>query len=76
MLAAISAMLSSTLPARPHSARYENYRYPKSFFLTHCIAHGVEHRTQIGVMLARAGCETPNLDGWEFAGAAGLWTQV
>ena len=54
----------------------KNYRYPKSFFLTHVLAHGVEHRTQIGVMLAELGLEAPNLDGWEFAAFAGLGAEV
>jgi uncharacterized damage-inducible protein DinB len=54
----------------------KSYRYPNGFFLTHAVAHGVEHRTQIGMMLAQIGVEAPNLDGWEFAGFAGLGTEV
>ena len=50
----------------------KSYRYPKSFFLVHAMQHGVEHRTQIGTMLSALGCETPDLDGWAFAGATGL----
>lgn len=54
----------------------KSHRYPKSFFLLHAIAHGIEHRTQIASMLAQAGYEAPNLDGWEFAGFAGLGTEL
>jgi uncharacterized damage-inducible protein DinB len=54
----------------------KSYRYHKSFFLTHALAHGTEHRTQVGVMLAQLGHTQPNLDGWEFAAAAGLGVEV
>lgn len=46
--------------------------FPKSFFLTHAIAHGVMHRTEICAMLRTLGVEPPNLDGWEYAAFAGL----
>ena len=49
----------------------KTYRYPKSFFLTHAIEHGVEHRTEIKLTLASAGIATPDLDGWAYAAAAG-----
>ena len=45
--------------------------FPKSFFLIHAAVHGIEHRTQIGVMLTRLGLTPPNLDGWPYAEAAG-----
>jgi len=54
----------------------KNFRYQKSFFLLHAIQHGIEHRTQIGMMLARLGLEAPDLDGWEFAGSAGFGAEV
>lgn len=54
----------------------KSYRYPKSFFLTHALQHGVEHRTQIGTMLAQLGLGQPNLDAWEYAGFAGLGVEV
>ncbi len=54
----------------------KNYRYPKSFFLLHAIEHGVEHRAQIGMMLAQLGRDAPNLDGWAFAEHAGLGEEV
>jgi uncharacterized damage-inducible protein DinB len=47
------------------------YRYPKSFFLTHAIEHGMEHRTEIKVTLATLGVKTPDLDGWPYSAAAG-----
>ena len=53
-----------------------NHRYPKSFFLLHAIQHGIEHRTQVGMMLARIGRDAPNLDGWAFAEHAGLGEEV
>ena len=46
------------------------YRYPKSFFLAHAIEHGVEHRTEIKVLLGHLGIETPDLDGWSYAATA------
>ncbi len=52
------------------------YRYPKSFFLVHAVAHGVEHRTEIKVALAQLGIETPDLDGWPYATAAGYGQEV
>jgi uncharacterized damage-inducible protein DinB len=50
--------------------------FPRSFFLTHAIAHGVEHRTQIGVMLTRLGAAAPDLDGWPYAAAAGFGAET
>jgi uncharacterized damage-inducible protein DinB len=47
------------------------YRYPKSFFLVHAVEHGVEHRTEVKLALAQLGIETPDLDGWAYATAAG-----
>ncbi|MGH2812935.1 MAG: DinB family protein, partial [Actinomycetota bacterium] len=47
------------------------YRFPKSFFLVHAMEHGVEHRTEIKVALGHIGVETPDLDGWSYATAAG-----
>jgi uncharacterized damage-inducible protein DinB len=52
------------------------YRYPTSFFLAHAAEHGVEHRTEIKVALAQLGVETPDLDGWFYAGAAGYGREV
>ncbi len=54
----------------------KSYCYPKSFFFVHAIQHGVEHRTQIGVMLAAFGHDTPDLDGWAFAASAGLGVET
>jgi uncharacterized damage-inducible protein DinB len=50
----------------------KNYTFPLSFFLVHAITHGVEHRTQIGLMLAQQGITPPDLDGWPYATAAGF----
>jgi uncharacterized damage-inducible protein DinB len=54
----------------------QTHRIPVSFFLVHAIEHGVEHRTDIKVALGSMGVETPDLDGWAFAGAAGIGRQV
>lgn len=47
------------------------YRYPARFFLTHALEHGVVHRTEIKLILAQQGIDTPSLDGWQFSDAAG-----
>jgi uncharacterized damage-inducible protein DinB len=52
------------------------YRFPKCFFLVHALEHGVEHRTEVKIALAQVGLETPDLDGWMYATAAGLGEQV
>ena len=54
----------------------KTYEYPKSFFLLHAIEHGVEHRTEIKVTLALVGIDTPDLDGWFYAPAAGYGREV
>jgi uncharacterized damage-inducible protein DinB len=54
----------------------KSHRYPRSFFLLHAVQHGVEHRTQIGMMLARLGHEPPDLDSWAFAEHTGLGEEV
>jgi uncharacterized damage-inducible protein DinB len=52
------------------------YRFPKRFFLVHAVAHGAEHRTEVKVALAALGIETPDLDGWSYAQAAGYGGEV
>jgi uncharacterized damage-inducible protein DinB len=52
------------------------YRFPKSFFLVHALAHGVEHRTEVKFALAQLGVHTPDLDGWVYAAAAGFGLQI
>ena len=47
------------------------HRYPKSFFLVHAVEHGGEHRTEVKLTLAHFGIATPDLDGWQYAAAAG-----
>lgn len=47
------------------------YRYPRSFFLVHAVEHGGEHRTEVKLTLAHFGITTPDLDGWQYAAAAG-----
>ncbi len=54
----------------------KSYVYPKSFFLVHAFEHGVEHRTEIKVALNQIGVETPDLDGWPYAEAAGYGMEV
>jgi uncharacterized damage-inducible protein DinB len=49
----------------------KRFGYPASFFLTHALAHGVEHRTEVKVALATLGIVTPGLDGWDYAAAVG-----
>jgi len=52
------------------------YRFPKRFFLAHALAHGMQHRTEVKVALSQIGLETPDLDGWNYAGAAGYGQEV
>ncbi len=54
----------------------KTYRFPTSFFLVHAVEHGVEHRTEVKVALARLGFETPDLDGWAYAASRGFGTPV
>jgi len=54
----------------------KTYRYPKRFFLVHAMEHSTEHRTEVKVALAHAGIETPDLDGWNYAEAAGYGQEV
>jgi uncharacterized damage-inducible protein DinB len=56
--------------------RGKTYRYPVRFFLVHAVEHGVEHRTEIKVGLNQLGIETPDLDGWPYAEAAGYGREV
>lgn len=62
------------LVALPYQGK--TYEYPRSFFLLHAIEHGVEHRTEIKVTLALIGIETPDLDGWFYAAAAGYGREI
>jgi uncharacterized damage-inducible protein DinB len=74
-LIAIAAGLDEDeLVALPYQGK--SYEYPKSFFLLHALEHGVEHRTEIKVTLALIGIETPDLDGWFYAPAAGYGREV
>lgn len=52
------------------------YRFPTHFFLTHAVAHGVEHRTEIRVALAQLAVTTSDLDGWHYATHAGYGRQA
>jgi uncharacterized damage-inducible protein DinB len=54
----------------------KTYRFPRSFFLLHALTHGIEHRTEIKVTLNHFGIETPDLDGWNYAAAAGYGEEV
>ena len=58
----------------PHGGK--RYRYPVRFFLAHALAHGVEHRTEVKLILGQHGIATPNLDGWEYSAAAGYGQEV
>lgn len=52
------------------------YRYPRTFFLLHAMAHGVEHRTEIKNTLARDGIATPDLDAWVYSTVRGWGREV
>lgn len=52
------------------------YRYPKHFFLVHAMEHSAEHRTEVKLALAHMGMETPDLDGWNYAQAAGYGEEI
>lgn len=52
------------------------YRYPRRFFLVHAVAHSAEHRTEVKVALAHMGIQTPDLDGWNYAQAAGYGEEI
>jgi len=52
------------------------FRFPKRFFLAHALEHGMQHRTEVKVALSQIGLETPELDGWNYAGAAGYGQEV
>lgn len=54
----------------------KTFRFPRSFFLVHAVEHGVEHRTEIKLILGHHGIATPDLDGWAWAQAAGYGAEV
>lgn len=56
--------------------RGTKYRYPRRFFLVHAMEHSAEHRTELKVLLAGNGIETPDLDGWHYASSVGYGVEV
>jgi len=74
----LTAIAEAIDPDAEVDLRYlgKTYRYPKSFFLVHAVAHGVEHRSEIKLALAQLGIATPDLDGWAFAAAMGYGREV
>ena len=74
LIAIAETLDESELVALPFQGKV--YEYPKSFFLVHATEHGVEHRTEIKVTLALFGIETPDLDGWFYAPAAGYGREI
>ena len=42
------------------------YSFPNSTVLIQAIYHGIEHRTQLKVLLTKLGVEHPELAGWDF----------
>jgi len=52
------------------------HRYPKRFFLTNAVEHGVRHRTEVTLNLASIGIVTPDLDGWAYGRSAGYGVEV
>jgi uncharacterized damage-inducible protein DinB len=74
LIAIASGLDENELVALPYQGK--TYEYPKSFFLLHAIEHGVEHRSEIKLTLALVGAETPDLDGWFYAPAAGYGREI
>ncbi len=74
LIAIATRLDEDELVALPYQGK--TYEYPKSFFLLHAIEHGVEHRTEIKVALGLIGIETPDLDGWFYAPAAGYGREI
>lgn len=54
----------------------KTYRFPVSFFLAHAMGHGAEHRTELKVSLSHFEAQTPDLDAWAYAAAAGFGQAV
>lgn len=54
----------------------KTYAFPEVFFLVHAVEHGVEHRTEVKIALAQLGVATPDLDGWQYAAAAGYGAEA
>lgn len=54
----------------------KTYRFPRSFFLAHAVAHGDQHRSEIKLALAALGVPTPDLDGWNWAADTGIGGEV
>jgi uncharacterized damage-inducible protein DinB len=74
LIAIAEGLDENELVALPYQGK--TYEYPKSFFLLHAIEHGVEHRTEVKVTLALVGIDTPDLDGWFYALAAGYGREI
>lgn len=74
-LIAIAAGLDEDRDVDP-PFRGKTYRFPRSFFLTHAVAHGVEHRTELKLALAQLGVPTPDLDAWNYGEAMGYGQEV
>jgi uncharacterized damage-inducible protein DinB len=74
LIAIAESLDENELVALPYQGK--TYEYPKGFFLLHAIEHGVEHRTEIKLTLALLGIETPDLDGWFYAPAAGYGREI
>lgn len=53
-----------------------SYRFPVRFFLVHAFSHSGEHRTELKFALAHMGIDTPDLDAWNYATAAGYGQPV
>ena len=74
LVAIAEELIEDTDVALPYAGKV--LRFPKRFFLAHAAEHGVEHRTEIKLALAQLGVETPDLDGWPYAMAAGYGAEV
>ena len=73
-LIAIAEAFEDTEVGLPYMGK--SFRYPVRFFLTHAVAHGAEHRTEIKIALLQLGIKTPDLDAWQFAEAMGYGAEI
>ena len=59
---------SNTDPTVEHFAEEEGlrYRFESSTVVIQALYHGIEHRTQMKVLLTKIGVEHPEMAGWDF----------
>lgn len=61
-------LASSTDPTVEHFVEEDGikYRFERSTVVIQALYHGIEHRTQIKVLLTKIGVEHPEMAGWDF----------